>query len=94
MLYRTDELKRQASVMARLAKEDFRMKLIFPKNPFTASIEEKTIKLMLEQKVLTPHEEINMLRNLGGFDGLPRDHELVKEREKLRSLAIIQQKKI
>jgi hypothetical protein len=83
---RIAELQKQKKATAKLAKQDLRLKLSFPKNPFGKSLDPQTINLLIEQKVLTPLEEINMLRSIGNFEPLSKDHELVRERIVMRDL--------
>jgi hypothetical protein len=83
---RIADLKLQVKSLDKLAKRDLRMKLLFPKNPFTKNIDKQTIDLLIEQKVLTPVEEVNMLRAIGGFEPLGKDSDIIKERSVMRKL--------
>lgn len=83
---RIADLQLQKKRLEELAKQDLRLKLKFPKNPFGKLIDPQTVNLLIQEKVLTPLEEINMLRAIGNFEPLEKDNKLVVEREKLRKL--------
>jgi hypothetical protein len=73
-------------MLLQVAQDKFRLRLTFPKNPFSTTAEMKDIQVAIVEGVLTPQEQINVMRAKIGLDKLSADHELVRAREKISKL--------
>lgn len=86
LISKSNQIDFNQKMLLQVAHDKFRLRLTFPKNPFSTTAEMKDIQVAISEGVLTPQEQINVMRAKIGLDKLSADHELVKAREKISKL--------